>query len=66
MRNNNLTAKKILRKLERKELLTHNEELFYLVEVLHFSEEKAEQMLMPEKYEAKKLKVQPDALATAA
>ena len=66
MRNNNLTAKKILGKLERGERLTHNEEFFYLIEVLNFSEEKAEQMLMPEKYETKKLKVQSDALATAA
>src|SRR6478672_10353871 len=43
--NTNLTVKKILDKLARDQRLTHNEELFYMVEVLYFSEEKAEQLL---------------------
>ena len=66
MRSNDLTVKKILRKLARNQRLTHNEELFYLVEVLYFSEEKAEQILSSPAFEARKVKMQSSKLATAA
>lgn len=66
MKKNNLTIGKIISKLERKERLTHGEEFFYLVEVLNFSEEKAEEILMSENFEARKLKMQSHILATAA
>ena len=66
MRKNNLTAKKILGKLARKQCLTHNEELFYLVEVLYFSEEKAEQILMPPGRRTRKVKMHSRKFATAA
>ena len=66
MRSNNLTVKKILDKLARNERLTHNEELFYLVEVLYFSEEKAEQMLSSPGVKARKLRMHSLKLATAA
>lgn len=66
MRSNNLTVKKILDKLARNQRLTHNEELFYLVEVLYFSEEKAEQMLSSPAFKAKKLRMHSPKLATAA
>ena len=61
----NLTVKKILAKLARNQRLTHNEELFYLVEVLYFSEEKAEQLLLAKGFQAKKVRMQ-SKLATAA
>jgi hypothetical protein len=64
--NNNLTVKKILDKLARNQRLTHNEELFYLVEVLYFSEEKAAQMLAPGEPRARKVKMHSRKLATAA
>jgi|SRR5580765_8542260 len=63
---NNLTVKKILDKLARNQRLTHNEELLYLVEVLYFSEEKAEEMLMPQEPKARKVKMHSRKLATAA
>ncbi|HEV8506021.1 MAG TPA: hypothetical protein VGQ53_11495 [Chitinophagaceae bacterium] len=66
MRSNNLTVKKILGKLARNERLTHNEELFYLVEVLCFSEEKAEQMLSSPGLEARDVNMQSHKLASAA
>jgi len=66
MKKNNLTSRKIIGKLERKERLTYKEEFFYLVEVLNFSEEKAEEILMSEKVEATKLKMQSPVFATAA
>lgn len=58
--------KKILRKLEQNQRLTHHEELFYLVEVLCFSEEKAEQMLSSQGFKARNVKMQSRKLATAA
>jgi hypothetical protein len=64
--NNNLTVKKILAKLARNQRLTHNEELFYLVEVLYFSEEKAEQILASGEPKARKIKMHSQKLATAA
>ena len=66
MRSNNLTVKKILSKLARNQRLTHNEELFYLIEVLYFSEEKAEQILSPQGSKAVKVKMHSGKLATAA
>jgi len=66
MKKNNLTSKKIISKLERKERLTYNEEFFYLVEMLNFSEEKAEEILMSSTVEARKLKMQSPVFATAA
>ena len=66
MRKNNLTVKKILAKLACKQCLTHNEELFYLVEVLYFSEEEAEQILLPRQRRTRKVKMQSRKLATAA
>ena len=66
MKKNNLTSRKVIGKLERKERLTYQEEFFYLVEVLNFSEEKAEEILMSEKFEARKFKMQPAVFATAA
>jgi hypothetical protein len=65
MKKNNLTSRKIIGKLERKERLTYQEEFFYLVEVLNFSEEKAEEILM-ENPEARKLKMHSAVFATAA
>jgi hypothetical protein len=56
MRSSSLTVKKILRKLEQREHLTHNEEFFFLVEVLNFSEDRVKQILMFGSYEVKKLK----------
>jgi len=64
--NTNLTVKKILDKLARNQRLTHNEELFYLVEVLYFSEEKAEQLLSSQAFQAKKLRMHSPKFATAA
>jgi len=64
--NTNLTVKKILDKLARNQRLTHNEELFYMVEVLYFSEEKAEQMLASGKPKGRKVKMHSRKLATAA
>ena len=64
--NNDLTVKKILDKLAGNQRLTHNEELLYLVEVLYFSEEKAEQMLSPGELKARKVKMHSGKLATAA
>jgi hypothetical protein len=66
MRNNNLTVKKILLKLARNQRLTHHEELFYLVEVLYFSEDKAEQILSSQEFKARKVKMHSRKLATAA
>ena len=66
MRRNDLTVKKILRKLARNQRLTHYEELFYLIEVLYFSEERAEQMLSSQGFEARKVRMQSRKLATAA
>jgi len=66
MRNNNLTVKKILGMLARNQRLSHNEELFYLIEVLYFSEEKAAQILLGEGFEARKVKMHSGKLATAA
>jgi hypothetical protein len=66
MTNNNLTVKKVLGKLARNQRLTHNEELFYLVEVLYFSDEKAEQILSSQGLKARKVKMQSRKLATAA
>jgi hypothetical protein len=66
MRSSNLTVKKILRKLARNERLTHNEELFYLVEVLYFSEEKAEQILSSPGLNARDVTMQSPKLASAA
>ena len=66
MRSNNLTVKKIMAKLRRNQRLTHNEELFYMVEVLYFSEEKAEQMLASGKPKGRKVKMHSRKLATAA
>jgi hypothetical protein len=63
---NNLTVKKILDKLARNQRLTYNEELFYLVEVLYFSEEKAEQILDSQEPQARKVKMHSRKLATAA
>jgi hypothetical protein len=66
MRSNDLTVKKILNKLARNQRLTHSEELFYLVEVLYFSEEKAEQILSFPGLQARKIKMHSRKLATAA
>lgn len=66
MTNDNLTVKKVLGKLARNQRLTHNEELFYLVEVLYFSEERAEQILSSQGFKARKVKMQSRKLATAA
>jgi hypothetical protein len=66
MRSNDLTVKKILNKLARNQRLTHNEELYYLVEVLYFSEEKAEQILSSPGLQARKIKMHSRKLATAA
>jgi hypothetical protein len=66
MRSNDLTVKNILNKLARKQRLTHNEELFYLVEVLYFSEQKAEQVLSSPGPEARKIRMHSRKLATAA
>ncbi len=66
MRSNNLTVKKILRKLAQNQRLTHHEEIFYLVEVLYFSEEKAEQILSSQGYKARNVKMHSRKLATAA
>ena len=65
MRRNNLTVKKIMAKLRRNQRLTHNEELFYLIEVLYFSEEKAGQLLS-KGFQAKKLRMHSPKFATAA
>ena len=66
MRRNDLTVKKILDKLARNQRLTHNEELIYLIEVLYFSEEKAEQLLSSQAFQAKKLRMHSPKFATAA
>jgi len=66
MRSNNLTVKRIMGKLARNQRLTHNEELFYLIEVLYFSEEKAEQLLSSQGFQAKKLRMHSPKFATAA
>ena len=66
MMHTNLTVKKILTKLARNQRLTHNEEFFYLVEVLYFSEEKAQQLLSSQGLQAKKVRMQSSKLATAA
>ena len=66
MRSNNLTVKKIMAKLSRNQRLTHHEELFYLIEVLYFSEEKAEQLLSSQGFQAKKLRMHSPKFATAA
>ena len=66
MRSNNLTVKKIVAKLARNQRLTHNEELIYLIEVLYFSEEKAEQLLSSQGFQAKKLRMHSPKFATAA
>ena len=66
MMRNNLTVKKVLAKLARNQRLTHNEELFYLVEVLYFSEEKAEQMLACQEAKGRNVKMHSRKFATAA
>jgi len=66
MRSNNLTVKKIMNKLVRNERLTHNEEFFYLIEVLYFSEEKAEQILSSQGFKARKIRMHSPKIATAA
>jgi len=66
MRSNNLTVKKIMAKLASNQRLSHNEELFYLIEVLYFSEEKAEQLLSSKGFQAKKLRMHSPKFATAA
>jgi hypothetical protein len=66
MMHTNLAVKKILTKLARNQRLTHNEEFFYLVEVLYFSEEKAQQLLSSQGLKAKKVRMQSSKLATAA
>jgi len=66
MMRNNLTVKKVLAKLARNQRLTHNEELFYLVEVLYFSEEKAEQMLACQESKGRDIKMHEGKFATAA
>lgn len=66
MRSNDLTVKKILDKLARNQRLAHNEEFFYLIEVLYFSEEKAEQLLSSQVFQAKKLRMHSPKFATAA
>ena len=66
MRSNNLTVKKILSKLARNQRLTYNEEFFYLVEVLYFSEEKAEQILSSPAFNARDVTMQSPKLASAA
>jgi len=66
MMHTNLTVKKILTKLARNQRLTHNEEFIYLVEVLYFSEEKAQQLLSSQGFKAKKVSMQSSKLATAA
>jgi hypothetical protein len=64
--NTNLTVKRILDKLARNQRLSHNEELFYMVEVLYFSEEKAEQLLASGQPQGRKVKMHSRKLATAA
>ena len=66
MRSNNLTVKKIMAKLARNQRLTHNEELIYLIEVLYFSEEKADELLSSQGFQAKKLRMHSPKFATAA
>ncbi len=66
MRSNNLTVKKILSKLARNQRLTYNEEFFYLVEVLSFSEEKTEQILSSPGLKAMKVRMHSRKLASAA
>jgi len=66
MRSNDLTVKKVLRKLARSQRLTHNEELLYLVEVLYFSEEKAEKILSSGGSRARNVRMHSPKLATAA
>ena len=66
MTNNHLTVKKILAKLGRSQRLTYNEELFYLIEVLYFSEERAEQILSSPGFKARKVRMHSRKLATAA
>jgi len=66
MRHNNLTVKRILAKLAQNQRLTHDEELFYLVEVLYLSEEKAERLLSSQELQARKVKMHPSRLAKAA
>lgn len=63
---NNLTVKKIMAKLARNQRLSYHEELFYLVEVLCFSEEKAELMLSSQGLRARKVKMDSGKLAAAA
>ena len=64
--NTNLTVKRIMDKLARNQRLSHNEELFYMVEVLYFSEEKAEQLLASGQPQGRKVKMHSGKLATAA
>ena len=64
--NTNLTVKKIMNKLARNQRLAHNEELFYMVEVLYFSQEKAEQVLGCGEPKGRKVKMHSRRLATAA
>jgi len=66
MRSNDLTVKKILSKLAQNQRLSHNEELFYLVEVLYFSEEKAEEILSSQGVKARDVTMQSPKLASAA
>ena len=66
MMHTNLAVKKILTKLARNQRLTHNEEFIYLVEVLYFSEGKAQQLLSSQGLKAKKVRMQSSKLATAA
>jgi hypothetical protein len=66
MRSTDLTVKKILAKLARNQRLTHKEELFYLVEVLCFSEERAEQMLSSQGSKGRKVRMHSTKFATAA
>jgi len=66
MTNDNLTVRKILAKLGRNQRLTHNEELFYLTEVLYFSEERAEQILSSQGSKGRKVRMHSTKLATAA
>jgi len=66
MRSNDLTVKKVLRKLARNERLSHSEEILYLIEVLYFSEEKAELILSSQGFKAMKVKMHSGKLASAA
>jgi hypothetical protein len=66
MRSNDLTVRKILAKLGRNQRLTHSEELFYLIEVLYFSEERAEQILSSPGFKARKVRMHSRKFATAA